>query len=43
MVLEAGLEPACLAAEDFKSSEYTISPLEHDVAIVKEHFTSCET
>jgi len=27
MVREAGLEPACLSTGDFKSPEYTISPL----------------
>jgi hypothetical protein len=27
MVREAGLEPACLSTRDFKSLEYTISPL----------------
>ncbi len=29
MVRETGLEPVCLAAGDFKSPEYTISPLSH--------------
>jgi hypothetical protein len=29
MVREAGLEPACLSTGDFKSPEYTISPLAH--------------
>ena len=27
MVRETGLEPVCLSAADFKSAEYTISPL----------------
>jgi len=29
-VREAGLEPACLSTGDFKSPEYTISPLSHN-------------